>query len=251
MLSRQVIVLGVALATLLPARAPALEVWSGRTHFFAKPDSSDWTLPANQDRITDQVRLTRANNRGLFNIAQEDSFTLTVSPLDTEWATGDAVDWASLNFTTWHVWNGGVPPSMVGRDAVVHLISEDIYIDIRFESWTAANHGGGFAYTRATSPSVAVATPAAGVALAAAPNPFNPSTTLRFALDRDGCIRLAVYDSRGHLVRTLVEGRRLAGAQAVRWDGRDENGRAVAAGTYLARLQTPAQVVTTPVTLVK
>lgn len=72
------------------------------------------------------------------------------------------------------------------------------------------------------------------------PNPFNPSTKFSFALDRDAQVSLAVFDLRGHLVRTVVEGRLAAGdySNAYAWDGRDEQGRAVTSGTYFYRLTT-------------
>ena len=143
-------VLGAAILILeLDSEAMGQEVWSGRTLFFEKADFADWTLEGNEDRITDNVWITRQNTRGIFNIAQESSYTNDLSPADTEWATGDAVDWASLTFQTWEQWHGSNPPGSVGVDAVVHLITDDIYIDIRFESWTSGGLGGGFSYYRA------------------------------------------------------------------------------------------------------
>ncbi len=68
------------------------------------------------------------------------------------------------------------------------------------------------------------------------PNPFNPATEIRFTLPADQAVRLAVYDVSGRLVRTLVDETRLAGDHAARWDGTDRSGRAVASGTYFARL---------------
>ena len=49
---------------------------------------ADWTMEANQDRITDNVWLTRANTRGIFNIKTESNYTDNMSPADTEWAFG-------------------------------------------------------------------------------------------------------------------------------------------------------------------
>ena len=65
--------LTIALAT-LAASASATEVWSGRTFSFTKPDNADWTQAVNQDRITDNVWLTRKNSQGLFNIHNEVAF---------------------------------------------------------------------------------------------------------------------------------------------------------------------------------
>jgi hypothetical protein len=138
----------VGILCALGTNALALEIWSGRTHTFEKVDYADWTLPENQDRLTDRVWLTRANSHGIFNIAHETLYAPHVSPQDTEWATGDAVNWASLTFTDWQTWTANIPPNTIGVDAVVHLITDDIYVDIRFESWTAAALGGGFRYIR-------------------------------------------------------------------------------------------------------
>ena len=76
-----------------------------------------------------------------------------------------------------------------------------------------------------------------GVRLAASPNPFTPQTAISFRLTETRHVRLAVYDLRGRLVRRLVDETRSAGDHEVRRDGRDEEGRAVAAGVYPVRLQ--------------
>jgi hypothetical protein len=68
------------------------------------------------------------------------------------------------------------------------------------------------------------------------PNPFNPATEIRFTLPADQAVRLVVYDVSGRLVKTLVDEARPAGDHAARWDGTDRSGRAVASGTYFARL---------------
>jgi endonuclease/exonuclease/phosphatase family metal-dependent hydrolase len=72
--------------------------------------------------------------------------------------------------------------------------------------------------------------------LANAPNPFNPSTNLRFVLDRAGDAALNVYDAAGRLVRAFPAAPYEAGEHFVTWDGRDAAGRAVASGVYMVRL---------------
>ena len=69
------------------------------------------------------------------------------------------------------------------------------------------------------------------------PNPFNPETSLRIALDHAGDVALRVYDARGALVRELHSGSLEAGSHAFRWDGRDGSGLPVPSGVYLARAQ--------------
>ncbi len=72
------------------------------------------------------------------------------------------------------------------------------------------------------------------------PNPFNPVTEIKYSLPSAGRARLAVYDARGRLLRVLFAGEQPAGPGSVSWDGRDGEGRAVASGVYLYRLETAA-----------
>jgi len=69
------------------------------------------------------------------------------------------------------------------------------------------------------------------------PNPFNPTTTIRFDLENDGPVRLAVYDAAGRLVKRLAGGHMTAGTHGVDWDGKDAGGNRVANGVYVARLE--------------
>jgi len=85
----------------------------------------------------------------------------------------------------------------------------------------------------------------------AAPNPFNPSTTLRFNLPAAGHTELELFDVQGRRVRTLVSGPRPAGPGEVTWDGRDQSGRQVASGTYYARLIAAGQRSVKPLVMVK
>jgi len=70
-----------------------------------------------------------------------------------------------------------------------------------------------------------------------APNPFNPSTSIRFSVAREGArVRMSIYDVAGRLVSDLVDGTATAGEHSARWDGTDAQGRAVASGVYFVRL---------------
>lgn len=69
------------------------------------------------------------------------------------------------------------------------------------------------------------------------PNPFNPSTTLRFSAPGDGApLRLSIHDLQGRLLRVLAEGQFAAGEHEIRWDGRDARGEALPSGVYFSRL---------------
>jgi M6 family metalloprotease-like protein len=69
------------------------------------------------------------------------------------------------------------------------------------------------------------------------PNPFNPSTTISFALPQRRSVRLELFDVLGRLVKVLVNEEMVAGRHRVVWDGMDAGGAQVAGGVYLCRLQ--------------
>ena len=70
------------------------------------------------------------------------------------------------------------------------------------------------------------------------PNPFNPETTIRYAIaSKEGVhTRLIIFNVLGQPVRTLVDERQTAGFYAAHWDGRDDEGGKVSSGTYFYRL---------------
>lgn len=86
----------------------------------------------------------------------------------------------------------------------------------------------------ATTPRVAGKTPF--VLHANHPNPFNPSTRIRFTLESESRVSLVIYDVSGRPVRALVSGTRPSGNHVAEWDGRDNAGRNVASGVYLYRI---------------
>ena len=93
--------------------------------------------------------------------------------------------------------------------------------------------------------------PAPGWSLVAWPNPFNPSTMLRYDVQQAGIIEFDVYDLRGRLVRRLLRQHRAAGRHTLSWDGRTEAGDPAASGTYLLRMRTPARTLSHKLTLVR
>ena len=70
-----------------------------------------------------------------------------------------------------------------------------------------------------------------------APNPFNSNTVIRFALPQPSQVELTIYNLLGQPVAVLVQGPSAAGTFSVRWDGRDQAGRAVTSGVYLYQLR--------------
>jgi hypothetical protein len=69
------------------------------------------------------------------------------------------------------------------------------------------------------------------------PNPFNPSTEIRFELPELVRVRLTVFDLTGRLVAVLVDAPLEAGLCSVRWDGRNLHGMPVSSGVYLVRME--------------
>src|SRR5438034_5654784 len=116
----------VAFCASLSARAAT--IWNGPTINFVNNSGSDPTQEANQDRLTDNVWITRGEIQGIYNAATESSFAHFFSPQGTEWADGTLGNYASLSYVDWNTWaklRHPGPPSTVGINAVVHLISDD------------------------------------------------------------------------------------------------------------------------------
>ncbi len=68
------------------------------------------------------------------------------------------------------------------------------------------------------------------------PNPTSGGVVIRYSLAESGSVELTVYDAGGRRVRALACGRTEAGMHQLRWDGRDDSGRELAAGVYYCRL---------------
>ncbi|MAA79513.1 MAG: hypothetical protein CL916_09660 [Deltaproteobacteria bacterium] len=124
-------------------------IWNGPKITFTKEDSVDHTESQNQDFITDSVILTRQMKGSLINIATESSAVFS-SPDGTEWALGTTNDLDNLEFQSLKEAANNLLKQVPGKSYVLHLIEDDIYIDVTFISWTSGGSGGGFSYERTT-----------------------------------------------------------------------------------------------------
>jgi Zinc carboxypeptidase/FlgD Ig-like domain len=70
------------------------------------------------------------------------------------------------------------------------------------------------------------------------PNPFNPSTCIKYDLASSGKVDLTIYNLKGQKVRNLVNDEQAVGTEEVIWDGSDDAGKTVASGVYLYKLKT-------------
>ena len=144
-------------------------IWTGPNTTFSKAGADDPTLPASQDRLTNNVWIARGSSQGIYNTApgKELGYTRFTSPADTQWATGymaenvgktiTATNWAELTFVDWAPSFGGsasLQGNIKNYPAVVHLVTDDIYLNLLFTEWLS---GGDLAYERST-PSVVAPT---------------------------------------------------------------------------------------------
>jgi hypothetical protein len=98
---------------------------------------------------------------------------------------------------------------------------------------------------------VVPSSPVATWLAAAAPNPFNPRTTVTFTLQATGHATLAIHNARGMEVARLVDETLASGIHSVEWTGIDAYGRSLPSGTYLCRLSTPWGVTTSKMELLR
>ena len=152
------------LLLLTPLLCFSQTVWDGATITFSKPNNADYTSAQHQDRITDDVWLTRTNSGGaLINYNQESSYVRGTSPVGTLWALGSTSD-TNLSFDNFRDFDGIIknkPP--LNTQVVLKLTkgttteSDDIHIDVTFTSWQSGeSNGGGFTYTRSSNPNLSI-----------------------------------------------------------------------------------------------
>ncbi len=83
------------------------------------------------------------------------------------------------------------------------------------------------------------------------PNPFNPTTTIRYGLPKAAKVQLSIYDMLGRKIVTLVNEIEQAGFHHVDWNGKTSNGSQVSSGTYIYQIETEAQVIQRKMLLMK
>ena len=72
------------------------------------------------------------------------------------------------------------------------------------------------------------------------PNPFNPTTTIRFALPSEERVRIVVYDALGRKVAVLADRTMTAGVHDAVWNGKSDSGQTLGSGLYLYRFEAGA-----------
>lgn len=216
----------------------AQKVWSSShgTVTFTKAGFADWTLNANQDHISDSVWITRASNQSLFNIRKENAY-VTNSPVGTQWAFGTVDSFSLLSYKPFSTLSSNDPQSLIGKNLVLHLTAENIYLDIKFLAFGNGSSGGTFSYVRAATVlgvfSERSIVPSSFELKQNYPNPFNPATTIEFSVAADAMTTVKIYNALGQEVSVLVNEQLNAGMvyRTI------FNGQNLASDIYVVRLQ--------------
>jgi len=163
-----------------------------------------------------------------------DGVLLAATAGGTVWATADGAAWSpfSENLTA------GILEGLAVAGNQVAVLSRGR------GCWTRP---------RAELPSATAVEPAPApeMTLSATPNPFNPQTTIRFTRPLSGPAVLTLHDAAGRRVRAVPLPATDSGPDTWTWDGRDDDGRALPSGVYLARLRSPAGVAAAKITLLR
>ncbi|MBM4404112.1 MAG: T9SS type A sorting domain-containing protein [Candidatus Cloacimonetes bacterium] len=83
------------------------------------------------------------------------------------------------------------------------------------------------------------------------PNPFSPQTTIEYTLRSDSPVSISVFNTKGQLIRTLMNDNKASGIYHLEWDGKDQNGALCASGVYVIRMQADLKISTRKVILIK
>ena len=128
---------------------PSYTLWSGNIKTFTKNDDVDPNIAENQDRLTPNVWITRDNDGGqIYNTAKESSADKSKSPIGTEWAIGSIDQLSTLKFDSFRS-AVDKPKDVIDKELVLHLLEDDIYLTVKFKSWSQGKKGG-FSYERST-----------------------------------------------------------------------------------------------------
>jgi hypothetical protein len=227
----------------------------------------DFNLDGNVDVAscnsnTNNIGILFGNGLGAFTgavtLVSCDAFPLAIDAGDLD-GDGD-LELVTSNYTgkNWNIFQntGGVfgnkkvlAASSAGSCATLHDRDNDGDLDL-----TGLDEEDDWIYFyENTGPASAVRDPSAGAVsmLENDPNPFNPSTSIRFELRRDASLDLAVYDATGARVVTLRRGPHAHGSYSVRWNGTGANGERVGSGVYFCRLVAGGESLTRKMVLLK
>jgi len=161
---------------------------------------------------------------------------------------GNQLSWdavAAGDFAGFHIYRSPQPNGLSPSGDWVATTTQTTWTDPDFDGWgvhyevTSFDVAGNESEpaNAGTTTLVPSLTPSRLELLPNIPNPFNPSTTIRFTTPAEGSVRMAIFDARGSLIRVLIDKTLPAGHHDAVWDGRDGKGSPVSSGVYLCRLE--------------
>ena len=83
------------------------------------------------------------------------------------------------------------------------------------------------------------------------PNPFNPSTTIRYGIPKTEEVTISIYDLRGRLVSNLYKAEQQVGWYEITWNGLLNNGSLAGAGMYIYKIIAGDKIKTSKISLIK
>ncbi len=131
----------------------------------------------------------------------------------------------------------------------IHIV--DAVRDSVVGHYATGQNPRGIALTQPVRPTTTVRHPTHFSLAPTFPNPFNGSTQITYTLAAETPVELHVYNALGQAVRTLLRQQRAAGTHRIYWDGKDDQGRALASGTYLLIMRAGAVHQTTKMLLLR
>ena len=236
------------------------------------PTLKDSTIVAGQYRSTFRVTALTATPGVFFHSPPDSGYSVdNLAPsvpgnfaIAYNTGSGNTLAWdesPNADFQYFRVYRSSDPNFTPSPGTLVHSTVTNGWADPDYDGWSiyykvtatdfsgneSAPTGGGTVTGIGGSP-----TPHTFALYPNVPNPFNPTTTIRYDVPSSGSdLSLRIYDVGGRLVKTLVEGTQTAGEKSVTWNGRDDAGRPVASGVYFYRLTAPNYTKTHKMVLMK
>ena len=225
--------------------------WSGQvTITVAESPPND--PPANDPPPSNTVVLEPDASRGSRDIGTITLVSAQAGTIQASWEapsetpTDYRISWAKVaeSFLTWNDPAGNAFPTEASYTITGLNGGEAYKVKIRARyNGSSGDWSGQATITVIASPSSKPVTPSLTFGLEANyPNPFNPETQIAYTLSATGPVELAIYNVLGQRIRTLVQDIQAPGRYQVRWNGRNDEGSAVASGIYLSRLSSAQAV---------
>ncbi len=179
-------------------------------------------------------------------------------------SSGNELTWEPAedeDFRYFNVYRGTDPSFVPSPEILVHQTVQTEWLDPVTDGWhyhyklTAVDFAGNESDPASPQGATGIGTTPVSEYFALhanVPNPFNPSTVIRFDVPaRGGYVTIEIFDVNGRLVRTLADGEQTPGAKTVVWFGDNNRGEDAATGVYLCRMTAPGFEQTRKITLLR